>query len=90
MKMKMNFSDLLLQGVFEFLNKYLFYYCEAYIYLPGTVHSIIQQFALHLAPFLGAKVRSGWLEGRFWKLNYQDLFESFCSKPITTLHTTQK
>ena len=31
-KMKMNFSDLLLQGVFEFLNKYLFYYCEAYIY----------------------------------------------------------
>lgn len=68
------FWELLLLGVFEFLNKYFFYYCEACIYFPGTVHSSTQQLALHLAPFLAAKVRSDWLEGWFWKLNYQDLF----------------
>ena len=68
------FWELLLLGVFEFLNKYFFYYCEECIYFPGTVHSSIQQFALHLAPFLVAKVRSDWLEGWFWKLNYCKIF----------------
>lgn len=71
------FWELLLLGVFEFLNTVLilfFYYYEACIYFPSTVHSSIQQLALHLAPFLAAKVRSNWLEGWFWKLNYQDLF----------------
>ena len=85
------FWDLLLLGMFEFLDKIILFLLLWSIYLlPGTVHSSIQQFALHLAPFFGAKVRSGWLEGWFWKLNYQDLFESFCSKPIITLHTTQE
>ena len=60
--------------VFEYSVNTFFYYCEACIYFPSTVHSSIQQLALHLAPFLAAKVRSNWLEGWFWKLNYQDLF----------------
>ena len=84
------FWDLLLLGVFKFLNRYFFLLLWSIYLLPGTVHSSTQQFTLHLAPLLGAKVRSGWLEGWFWKLNYQDLFESFCSNPITTLHATQE
>ena len=73
-KTKMILRTLTARCVWVFLNKYFFYYCEECIYFPGTVHSSIQQFALHLAPFLAAKVRSDWLEGWFWKLNYQDLF----------------
>ena len=84
------FFFFLLLDVFEFFNKYFFLLLWSIYLLPGTVHSSIQQFALHFAPFRGAKVRSAWLEEWFWKLNYQDLFESFSSKPIITLNTTQK
>ena len=62
--------------------KYFFIIVKHISLFPGTVHSNTQQFALHLALLFWAKVRSGWLEEWFWKLNYQDLFESFCSKPI--------
>ena len=62
--------------------KYFFIIVKHISLFPGTVHSNTKQFALHLAPLCWAKVRSGWLEEWFWKLNYQDLFESFCSKPI--------
>ena len=79
------FWDLLLLGIFEFLNKYFFYYCEAYIYYQVL---FIQAFnsshcTWHLFWGLKSKVAGwkgdfgNWITKIFFKVSAQSLLNYY-------------
>ena len=75
----------------RFSNKYFFLLLWKAIYYQVVFSQELDSshFSWHL--FGGQKSEKAGRMGDFWKLNFQDLFESFCSKPIISqLHTTQE
>ena len=58
------------------------------LFLITGVHSNSSQLALYVFFALG-KIQNWLVGGLFCKLNYNIFFESFCSKPLTSLRTTQ-